>query len=105
MIVKETLDDKEFVIEAIRRLVPDSEWHGDSREDDVSLANVGIQKQVLQIVWSKLFSDITVPGQSGNASAEAIMEKKKDALIDFIATDLQDVLCEVGLRMEIHEDE
>jgi hypothetical protein len=105
MIVKETLDDKEFIIEAIRRLVPDSEWHGDSQEDDVSLASIDVQKRALQIVWGKLVEDIIVTGQSGNASAEAIMEKKKDALIDFIATDLQDVLCEVGLRMEIHEDE
>lgn len=105
MTAKETLDDKEFIIEAIRRLVPDSEWHGDSQEDAISLANIDSQKRALQIVWSKLFADLVVSGQSGNASAAAIMEKKKDALIDFIATDLQDVLCEVGLRMEIHEDE
>ena len=105
MAAKETLDDKEFIIEVIRRLVPDSEWHGDSREDDESLASVDAQMQALRIVWSKLFEDIVVPGQSGNASAEAIMEKKKDALLDFIVTDLQGVLCEVGLHMEIHEDE
>lgn len=99
------MDDKEFIAEAIKRLVPGSEWHGDGREDDESLANIDAQRRALQIVWSKLFDDIIVPGHSGNASAEAIMEKKKDVLLDFISGELHDALHEIGLRMEISKDE
>ena len=105
MTAKEILDDKEFIIEAIRRLVPDSEWHGDSQEDAISLANIDSQKRALQIVWSKLFADLVVSGQSGNASAAAIMEKKKDALIDFITEELHNTLHELGLYVEIYKDE
>lgn len=99
------MEDKEFITEAINRLIPESKWHGDSREDSESLDNIDIQEQALKIIWRKLFRDIKVYGQTGNASAESLMEKKKNVLIDFIGNDLQDTLCEINMFAEIYHEE
>lgn len=99
------MENKEFIAELINRLIPESKWRGDSREDGESLDNIDVQEQALKVIWHKLFQDIKVYGQTGNASAEAIMEKKKNVLMDFIGNELQNTLCEINMFVEIYPEE
>jgi hypothetical protein len=98
------MGDKEFIIEAIERLIPSSEWHGDGAEDAESLANIDIQEEALRIVWEKLFEDLVVFGQEGNASAEAIMQRKREALMAALAR-AQDDLHDIGMFAPLYYEE
>jgi hypothetical protein len=99
------MEDKEFITETLNRLIPESKWHGDSQKDSASLDNIEVQEQALKTIWQKLFRDIKVYGQAGNASAEDIMEKKKNVLMDFIGNELQNTLCEINMFVEIYHEE
>ena len=98
------MSDWEFTIEAIERLCPKSEWHGESNLDNESLANIDTQEEMLRIVWERLFTDLVVYGQAGNASAQAIMQRKKEALMTAFAR-MQDTLEYIGMSAEIHPSE
>lgn len=98
------MSDKKFIIEAIERLIPSSEWHGDSAEDAESLANIDIQEEALRIVWEKLFEDLVVFGQEGNASAEAIMQRKREALMAAFER-MQDDLHDIGMFAPLYHEE
>lgn len=95
--------DIEFITEAINRIVPNSEWHGDSNEDAKSLANIEIQEAALRVVWNKLFADLVVYGHEDNASAQAIMKEKKAALMTALAR-AQDTLHELRMYAEIYHE-
>lgn len=75
------MEDREFINEAINRLIPHSEWHGESNSDNESLKNIDIQYDALEIVLDRLFTNIVIPGQEGNWSAEAIKKKKREKLL------------------------
>ena len=98
------MSDKEFIIEAIDRLIPSSEWHGDGREDAESLANIDIQEEALRVVWEKLFEDLVVFGQEGNASAEALMQRKREALMAAFAR-MQDDLHDIRMFAPLYHEE
>ena len=98
------MSDWEFIIEATERLCPKSEWHGDSDLDNESLANINIQEEMLRVVWENLFRDLVVYGQEHNASAQAIMQRKKEALMAIFAR-MQDTLDYIGMSAEIHPSE
>lgn len=75
------MDNREFIKEAIERLIPESHWHGETNSDNESIKNIDIQYDALEIVLDKLFTDIVIPGQEGNWSAEAIKKKKREKLL------------------------
>lgn len=75
------MDNREFIKEAVERLIPESNWHGESNSDNESIKNIDIQYDALEIVLDKLFADIVIPGQEGNWSAEAIKKKKREKLL------------------------
>lgn len=79
------MDNREFIKEAVERLIPKSNWHGESNSDKESIKNIDIQYDVLEIVLDKLFADIVIPGQEGNWSAEAIKKKKCEKLLWLIS--------------------
>jgi hypothetical protein len=99
------MNDSEFIAEVINRLLPDTTWHGDSYADLKSLESIDIVERALKVVWKRLFEDLKIPGQVGNASAESLMEKKKNVLIDFIGNELQYTLCEINMFAEIYHEE
>lgn len=78
------MNDKEFILEAIERLIPKSDWHGESNQDRKSLDNIDIQWECVEIALRRLFEDIVIPGQEGNGSAEAIKAKKRQYLEELI---------------------
>lgn len=98
------MSDWEFIIEATERLCPKSEWHGESNLDNESLANIDIQAEMLRIVWGNLFRDLVVYGHEHNASAQAIMQRKKEALMTAFVR-MQDTLEYIGMSAEIHPSE
>lgn len=98
------MNDIEFITEAIDRLVPNSEWHGESDADAKSLANVDIQEEVLRIVWNKLFADLVVYGHEENASAQALMQRKKEALLAAFAR-VQENLLEIDMFAPLYYEE
>jgi hypothetical protein len=98
------MSDWEFIIEATERLCPKSEWHGDSDLDNESLANISIQEEMLRVVWENLFRDVVVYGQEHNASAQAIMQRKREALMAALAR-AQDDLHDIGMFAPLYYEE
>lgn len=98
------MKDKEFIPEALERLIPKSEWHGESNLDRESLENIDLQWECVDIALRRLFEDIVIPGQEGNGSAEAIKAKKRKYLEELIYW-LDDLPELVGYKMVKVEEE
>lgn len=78
------MDNKEFILEALKRLVPDTSWWGESRHDGESIDNIELLGDMFDIMLNELLRDSYVPeGNKGNASYESIA-KAKQMLIDNI---------------------
>lgn len=72
------MENREFALEALRRLTPDTGWHGEAYADEDSLANIDILEEMAYFILDELFADSTVPaGNKGNGSFEAIARKKR----------------------------
>lgn len=79
--------DREFILEVLKRITPDTSWHGETYSDDKSIKNIDIFKEMIYFLLDELFIDSTVPdGNKGNGSYEAIA-RKKQMLIAFIKKD------------------
>lgn len=92
------MNDHEFIIDAINRLIPESEWHGESNLDSQSLKNIDIQYEALESIMDKLFKNIVIYGWKSNASAEAIQEKKRKAL-EYLIEYLDDLPGLIGYKI------
>lgn len=78
------MDNKEFVLEALKRLTPDTSWWGESRHDDESIDNIELLGDMFDIMLRELLNDSYVPeGNKGIASYESIA-KAKQKVIDNI---------------------
>lgn len=78
------MDNKEFILEAFKRLVPDTSWWGESNHDGKSIENIALLGDMFDIMLNELLQDSYVPeGNKGNASCESIA-KAKQTLIDNI---------------------
>lgn len=78
------MEDKEFILEVLRRITPDTSWHGETCADDKSLDNMDILEDMIYFLLDELFIDSTVPdGNKGNGSYEAIA-KRKQKVINYI---------------------
>lgn len=75
------MTNKEFIIEAFKRLVPSTAWHGDSYLDGKSLENIDTLDEMFQILIDELVQYSFVPeGNKGNGSFEAIAKKKQETI-------------------------
>lgn len=75
------MEDKEFTLEALKRLIPNTSWHGDSYLDGQSLKNLDVLGEMLEIMVDELMKDCFVPeGNRGNSSFEAIAKKKQSIM-------------------------
>ncbi len=75
------MEDREFINEVIDRLIPSSEWWGESNHDSQSLKNIEIQYEALEKILDKLTAYIVIEGWNGNASAEAIKASKREKIL------------------------
>lgn len=75
------MTNREFVTEAVERLLPGTQWNGDSYLDSKSLDNLDVLKDILEFVVDELTWDSIVPeGNKGNASYMAIAKKKQKVI-------------------------
>lgn len=78
------MTNKEFILEALKRITPDTSWHGETYTDDKSLKNIDILEEMIYFLLNELFIDSTVPaGNKENYSYEAIA-KQKQKVINYI---------------------
>lgn len=75
------MTDREFILEAVKRLLPDTQWHGESYLDRKSLDNLDILSDILEIVLDELIGYSYVPeGNKNNGSFNAIAGKKQEII-------------------------
>lgn len=77
------MEDKEFILEALKRITPDTSWYGETNADNKSLKNIDILEDMIYFLLGELFKYSIVPaGNKGNGSFEAIAKKKQKVLTD-----------------------
>lgn len=97
------MTDREFASEVVERLLPGTQWHGDSYLDNKSLDNLDVLKDILELVVDELTWDSIVPeGNKGNASYMAIA-KKKQKVISWAMEKLVNYSLEYDLKK--HDDD
>lgn len=78
------MKNREFTLEALKRITPDTSWHGESCADGNSLTNIDTLVEMLYFLLDELFADSIVPqGNKGNWSFEAIA-RQKQKIISYI---------------------
>ncbi len=77
------MTNKEYILETIKRVVPDSEWCGDSKDQE-SFNSISIQLEAVEIILDKLLKHIYIGGQEENWNAKRIMKEKQEALKELI---------------------
>lgn len=85
------MTNKEFILEALKRLTPSTYWYGETNADNISIDNIDILEEMIYFLLDELFIYSTVPaGNKGNGSFEAIA-KKKQKIISFIKEEYFDL--------------
>ena len=75
------MNDKEFVLEALKRLIPDTSWGGESNHDSESVKNLDLFRNMIDIMIESLMEYSYVPeGNKGNGSYEEIARKKREII-------------------------
>ena len=85
------MTDKEFILEALKRITPDTSWHGETHADNISIDNIDTLEEMIYFLLDELFMDSTVPaGNRGNGSYETIA-RKKQKIISFVKEEYFDL--------------
>ena len=72
------MNDKEFALEALKRLIPDTTWWSETNHDSKSLDNLDLLSDMIDLMIESLVEYSAVPvGNKGNGSYEAISKKKR----------------------------
>lgn len=72
------MENEEFILEVLKRITPDTSWHGESHEDNKSIDNIDILEDMIYFLLDELFNCSTVPeGNKGNYSFRAIARQKQ----------------------------
>ena len=74
------MNDKEFVIEALKRLIPDTSWWGDSNHDSDSVKNLDLLSNMIDMMIEILMEYSYVPEGFRNDSYEEIARKKREII-------------------------
>lgn len=75
------MEDKEFILEVLKRITPDTSWHGETCADNKSIDNIDILEDMICFLLDELFNYSTVPeGNKGNYSFRAIAKRKQKAI-------------------------
>lgn len=76
------MDNKEFILETIKRVLPSTSWSGETNKDNEALDNIDLLGDVLELVLDNLFSN-TYLIVRGNYSYDRIASRKQ-ALIQWL---------------------
>lgn len=72
------MENEEFILEALKRITPDTSWYGESNADNKSIKNIDILEDMIYFLLGELFKYSIVPaGNKGNYSFEAIAKRKQ----------------------------
>lgn len=84
------MNEKEFRLEALRRLVPDTSWHGDFCLDRESLDNIEILDSMFATMLNELLRDCFVPEGNKDDGYYKLIASKKQEIIKNIRNVLED---------------
>lgn len=75
------MKEREFILEALKRLVPDTSWWGESNHDGKSIENIALLEDMFDIMLNELLQDAYVPeGNKGMSSFESIAKAKQEVI-------------------------
>lgn len=75
------MEEKEFVLEALKRLTPDTSWHGVCEDDEETYKNIPILAEMAYFIMSELFHHSVVPdGNADRDDFKAIAKKKREII-------------------------
>ena len=74
------MNDKEFVLEALNRLIPDTSWWGESNHDSESVKNLDLLSDMFDMMIEILMEYSYVPDGFRNDSYEEIARKKREII-------------------------
>lgn len=75
------MEEREFILEAFKRLVPDTSWWGESNHDAKSMENIALLEDMFDIMLNELLQDAYVPeGNKGMSSFESIAKAKQEVI-------------------------
>ena len=75
------MEDDEFTLEALKRLIPDTSWCGESNHDAESVKNLDLLSDMFDTMIDSLAEYSYVPeGNKGNFSYEEIARKKRNIM-------------------------
>ena len=74
------MNDKEFVLEALKRLIPDTSWWGESNHDSDSVKNLDLLSNMIDMMIEVLMEYSYVPEGFRNYSYEEIARKKREII-------------------------
>lgn len=78
------MNNRDFILEVLKRITPDTSWHGEAYVDTKSIDNIDTLEEMIYFLLNELFNYSSVPeGNKGNGSFEAIANKKQK-IISFI---------------------
>lgn len=86
------MTDNEFVLEALKRLVPDTSWYGESNHDNESIKNIKLLREMFVIMFKELTRDYRTSLQyKTNASARAIAKEKQKIIAEIMDCAMQEL--------------
>lgn len=72
------MENDEFTLKALKRLIPDTSWWGETNHDTESVKNLDLLSDMLDMMIDSLAEYSYVPkGNKGNFSYEEIARKKR----------------------------
>lgn len=86
------MTDNDFVLEALKRLVPDTSWYGESNHDNESVKNIKLLREMFVIMFKELTRDYrTLLQHKTNASARAIAKEKQKIIEEIMDCAMQEL--------------
>lgn len=85
------MTNKEFILEALKKITPDTSWHGETCADDKSIDNIDTLEDMIFFLLDELFIDSVVSAShKENDSCEAIA-RAKQRVINYIKEEYFDI--------------
>ena len=78
--------DQSFRYEALKRILPDTSWYGETYHDNNSVNNIETLEEMAYMILEQLLLNAFVPsGNKGNGSYERIAKEKQKVLKELIS--------------------
>ena len=74
---------EEFIMEALKKLTPDTEWHGEAYADEKVLANLDILESMLDYLLGNLFYG-SIDFEGVTSSSYKAISKRKREIINYL---------------------